>query len=599
VQKFILSFAVVIFLILIYTSPEISNIAAGVAILLFGMIFLEDGFKYLSTGPLQRWIRQATDNLFKSISFGLISTSVLQSSGLISVISISFLSAGLIDLSSGIGIIFGSNIGTTTGAWLIALFGLKLKISSFALPILVFGIIFVLQSDKRAKGFGYVLAGIGFLFLGIHYMKEGFETFQYSIDLKEYSIPGFWGLITFTALGLAATVIMQSSHASLAIILSALSTNQITYMNALAMTIGANIGTTVMAIIGSINSTTEGKRLAGAHFIFNLGTGIIALIFLTQFGIAVDYLSNLVNIGTTEYILKLSLFHTLFNVTGVIVMIPFIPAMIKLLNKIIKTGKIYDISQPKYLSKSVLKHPGSAVPAFIKESRHLLNNAFEIIAHSINLHRVDIFSDKKLKELIPGSTKDMAIDIDEIYYKKIKLIYGTIIQYATIIQSFQLRIEDAKVLNQVRVANRYVIEIIKNMRTIQKNMSKYSRSNNENIRVEYNLLRLKIAKVIREINRSELPGNITEQYEKLKKLRDKAKSHDVLVNGRLDNLIREHKIDSDMATSLMNDSALVALSCERLITVAELLYFKCDTILDNVHTNTGNNLNDFFDENSL
>lgn len=233
----------VIFAILAYgfwLSPDFKEIAAGVAIFLFGMIALEEGFKAFSGGLLENLLRRTTDNLWKSLSFGTITTTIMQSSSLVSVLTISFLSAGLIDLAAGIGIIFGANIGTTTGAWLVAGLGLKVKISAYAMPMLVFGVILIFQKSQSLKGIGYVLAGLGFLFLGIHHMKEGFEAFKETIDLEAYAVPGFTGLLIFTLIGVAATVIMQSSHATLVLIITALAAQQVTYENALALAIGAD-----------------------------------------------------------------------------------------------------------------------------------------------------------------------------------------------------------------------------------------------------------------------------------------------------------------------------------------------------------------------
>ncbi len=160
----------VIFAVLAYgfwVSPDFKQIAAGVAIFLFGMLFLEDGFKAFTGGILEQILKRTTDKLWKSMTFGVVSTSNMQFSSLVSVITISFLSAGLLGLTAGIGIIFGANLGTTTGAWLIAGFGLKIDIAAYAMPMLVFGIILAFQGSKAAKGIGYILAGLGFLFLGI------------------------------------------------------------------------------------------------------------------------------------------------------------------------------------------------------------------------------------------------------------------------------------------------------------------------------------------------------------------------------------------------------------------------------------------------
>jgi len=228
-------------------------IAAGVAIFLFGMLSLEEGFRSFTGGTLERMLRRTTSSTGKSVLFGIVSTTLMQSSSLVSVIAISFLSAGLITLAAGIGIIFGANLGTTTGAWLIAGFGLKVDIAAYAMPLLAFGVILIFQSSKSLKGIGYILAGMGFLFLGIHYMKEGFETFKETINLAEYAVAGYPGLLLFTAIGIFATVVMQSSHATLVLTITALAAGQITYENALALAIYS-------AIVAFISETAFSRR---------------------------------------------------------------------------------------------------------------------------------------------------------------------------------------------------------------------------------------------------------------------------------------------------------------------------------------------------
>ena len=586
-----------VLLALIAISSNLNEILAGVAILLIGVRFMEVGFKYVSGGPVERLLKKSTSSVFRSFGFGIISTSIVQSSGLISLLSISFISAGLVSLTAGIGIIFGANIGTTTGAWLISIFGLNFKVSAFALPFITIGGILILRKEEKYKGVGNIFVGIGFIFLGIHFMKEGFEAYQDTIQITRYSMTGFTGVLVYVLIGIVATVIMQSSHATLALLLTALSFNQITYMNALAMAIGSNIGTTIVAVIGSIGTNAAGKRLAAAHVIFNLTTGLAAIFLIYQLGWLVDKISLYVGIRNDNYTLKLAMFHSLFNVLGVLFMWPFITQIEKFISRIIKDDSTADITMPKYLNKSSIKYIETAIPALIKESRHLFDNAFEIIAHGLNIHRGDILSNKKLKELIPDSVENMRINIDELYFKKIKTVYSKIIKYSTIIQSYKISEEEAHLINQIRIANRYLIEIIKHIRNLQLNMTIYIVSSNREIRNEYNYLRLKIAKVMREIYRIETTEDIESQHEKLLVLQQKAKMHDVLVNGKLDKLIRERLITSKMATSLMNDSALVARICEKLITVAELIYINADTILEReAEIHDTETADDFLDE---
>ena len=303
-----------------WLSDEFKGIAAGISIFLFGMLSLEQGFKAFTGGVLERILQKTTDTTWKSFGFGFISATLMQSSGLVSVITISFLSAGLLDLVAGIGIIFGSNLGTTTGAWLIAGLGLKVNIATYAMPLLVFGVLCIFQSGKQLKGIGYILTGLGFLLLGIHYMKESFEHFENTINLANYAMPGIKGLLIYTAIGIIATVIMQSSHATMLLTITAVSVHQITYDNALALVIGANIGTTVTAIIASFGANIQGKRLAGSHLLINLFTGIFVLLFIKQFSIAVDIISADLGIAVSDNAMKLATFHSLFNLAGIIIL---------------------------------------------------------------------------------------------------------------------------------------------------------------------------------------------------------------------------------------------------------------------------------------
>ncbi|MCW8822153.1 MAG: Na/Pi symporter, partial [Sulfurovum sp.] len=421
-----------------WISPDFKEISAGVAIFLFGMLTLEEGFKAFSGGTLEKVLEKSTDKLYKSISFGFIATAIMQSSSLVSVLTISFIGAGLIGLLQGIGIIFGANIGTTTGAWLMAGFGLKVNIASYAMPMLVFGIILIFQKAKSLKGLGYILAGLGFLFLGIHYMKDGFETFKETIDLASFAVDGLKGLLIFIGIGVLATVIMQSSHATIVLIIAALSVGQITYENALALTIGANIGTTITAIIGSLSSNIDGKRLAGAHLIFNVVTALVAVVLMSQMIYAVDGISGFIGIASDNHTLKLAVFDSLFKIMGVIIFIPFVNKLVNFLNRVFKTDSSKadaEYDSARYLNNSVLELPSTSMAAIIRETKHLYDNAFEIITHGLNLKRSNIESTMSLEEVIQDKYSKSTVDIDAFYNHKIKGIYGEIMDFSIRAQS--------------------------------------------------------------------------------------------------------------------------------------------------------------------
>jgi phosphate:Na+ symporter len=583
IKKILFTSFLVLLAVILYFNPNFKTIGAGVAVLLFGMIMLEEGFKVFTKGPLQNFLKNATNKLYKSITAGALVTALIQSSSLVSVITISFISAGLISLSGGIGLIFGANIGTTATAWLVAGFGLKIKISSLAMPMLIFGLIFSFKKNATYKGIGNVLAGLGFFFLGIHYMKEGFDVFKGYIDLSQFAVSGILGALIYTGLGILITTILQSSSATLALILTALSVGQIEYENALALAIGANVGTTITAVLGSLSSNSAGKRLAIAHLIFNLFTGLIALSFIFPLANFVDYLSEFLNFSDTDYTLKLALFHTIFNFLGVLLMIPFIKKLEKFLLTLFKESENKDVHEPKFLNKPVLEFPSSLISSLLNESKYLYKNAvFEIIAHALNIHRDDVKSDVKIKKIIKNSKGQMNADVNQLYYSKVKNIYGQIISYAAKGQEdLKLTKHQNKQLSEIKLANRKMVEIVKETKDLAKNVAVYSFSDNEHIQKEYDKFRKKVVKVLRVIYLFRTNDNKDEYYKELLALKNEAKKAIKSDNKSIDKLIRKNLITVDMASSLVNDHINVNDLIKNLIKVAELLYLEKDIILEN------------------
>ncbi|MCG8510837.1 MAG: Na/Pi symporter, partial [Rhodospirillales bacterium] len=500
-----------------WVSPQFKEIAAGVAIFLFGMMAMERGFKAFTGGVLETLLNACTDRMWKSQFFGFLSTAIMQSSSLVSVITISFLSAGLIGLTAGIGIIFGANIGTTTGAWLVAGIGLKIKISAYAMPLIVFGVILAFQKVNALRGIGYVLAGVGFLFLGIHYMKTGFQSFQESFDLARFSMTGIEGVLLYSGIGVLATVIMQSSHATLILGITALAAGQISYENSLAIAIGANIGTTITAILGAISSNIAGKRLAAAHLIFNVTTGLIAIAFIDVMAVAVDVMSDAVGIASDNYILKFAVFHSLFNVIGVTIMTPIIPRMVIILERIIPEQRP-DVSEPQYLNDAALAFPDTALRAIVLEAGHLYDNAFDFVANGLGLDPEQLRGRGRIKDVVAAARPPIDIDIDDLYARRIKNLLGAILEFASRAQSSMSPGQSKLVLN-VRAAARDVSQAVKDVKHLNKNLQRYVNSDHAEISAQYNAMRERIAKILRETERLRHDPEVTGG--KLKKLRKK------------------------------------------------------------------------------
>ncbi|MBT8415283.1 MAG: Na/Pi symporter [Boseongicola sp.] len=564
-----------------WASSDFQEIAAGVAIFLFGMLMLEDGFRSFSGGFLERTLEKVTDSVPKSLGFGVITTTIMQSSSLVSIITISFLSAGLISLIAGVGIIFGANIGTTTGAWLVAGFGLKVNISAFALPMLAIAIVLVFQKNKYWRGAGLVLAGLGFLFLGIHHMKEGFEAFKDQFDLTRFALTGLVGLLVYTLVGTAATVVMQSSHATMTLIITALAAGQISYENALALAIGANIGTTITAIIGSLTANFQGRRLALAHLVFNVTTAGVALIFITPIRMAVDVISSGVGIPDDDFTLKLAVFHTIFNTLGVVIMLPFLKRLIGFLERRIAQPE-EDLSKPKYLSEAVDAFPQTSEYAMRREVKHLYDNAVELILHGLNLHRHEIFDSKDIAATVATSRAPVEFDIDERYEARVKTLYSAIIEFSTRVGAKDMPEDVAQGIYSLRDVSEEIVQAVKAIKHLRRNATRYTQRDQGTITALYDQLRTEIARILVEIRKLELADPDDRSSLWLDEERIQVESDAKDTNNRIEVLIRNRKLDATKATSFLNDSSYAYSAMRNLLAAARAYYIETEDAMAEV-----------------
>lgn len=559
--------------IVIFINDDTKVIIFGIAVFLIGMFFMEDGFKIFSGGYLENILKNSTSTLFKSISTGVISTSIIQSSSLISIIVISFLGAGLISLGGAIGVVFGSNLGTTTTAWIISLFGVKVQIGSFAMPMLILGVILKFSSNKNLNGLGFILIGLGFVFLGISYMKDGFETLKDGMNLANYAIQGPLGVFVYVLLGMIATVIIQSSSATLALIITALATNQIVYVNAIELAIGANIGTTITAILGSLASNENGKRLAVAHFIFNMVTAFVAIVFLNQLSSIVLLISEFFNIAKDDYVMQLAIFHTLFNVIGILLLVPFTKRLVKFLETLFVKKNISIYTRAIYLETNHKDVPSIALNALTKEMDRLYDSSIEVISHSLNLHRHDYLGKDNYKKIVILNHDYIDTDVDDFYKKRMKYLYGDIMYYATIYEE-NMNFEQKNDVAKIKLVCRDLVEAVKDIKHLQKNLNKYIISPNTNIKKQYSKLRLNIVNIIYLMEKLKDCENQQDYNKKIIKSKEKLERLDYIKNKKIDKLIRNNLIDSNMATSLINDSKYTIDIAKKISNAAKVICLK-------------------------
>ena len=572
-KKYLSYILLILLCYLLYINEDSKYIVAGVGIFIIGMHFMEDGFKLFSGGILEKLIAKSTNTTSKSIFLGISATAILQSSSLIAIIVISFLSAKIISLAGALGVVFGSAVGTTATTWVVSTLGVKIDVAAFALPMIIFGVIFRFYKKKNIQGIGNILLGLGFVFLGIGYMKDGFEDLKQGIDLAQFSMDGYAGIVVYTLVGAIATVIIQSSSATMALTITALATGQIMYVNAMAIAVGANIGTATTAAMGAMVSNANSKRMAVGLFIFKGVTAVITLALLYFIVDFVDYLSNALGIAPDDWAMKLAVFHTFFNLAGLIIFSFFIPKLVVFLKKLFVEDVESYILKPKYLDMEVVAVPFAALKATRKETIHLYDNASEVLSHAIMLHRHRYLGKTDISTVVKESTDIIDLNIDDFYQTRIKSLYSDIIDYSTYFIN-ELENDKKLYLYDLRSACRDIAEAVKNTKELQKNISKYLSSDNNYIKDEYNYIREAIAKTINTINEIKNSKDEIDVLSKSELLKEYLKSLDVIATGRIDVLIREKRIDKKMATTLLNDSAHANIVINKLINVAKVLWIE-------------------------
>jgi len=344
----------------------LGGLLGGIGLFLLGMQMMTDGLKIAAGNTLRSILERSTSTPLKGVLSGAFITSLVQSSGAVTVAIIGFVNAGLMNLTQAITIIYGSNIGTTMTGWLVTMVGLELQIQAFALPLVGFGMLLRLtRGNSRYGAIGAALAGFGIFFVGIDIMKSTFEGIGAGLQLAELAGGGFSGHMVFLGIGFLLTFAMQSSSAAMAIALTATAGGLIPMDSAASVVIGANIGSTSTAALAVIGATPNAKRVAAGHVIFNLVTGIVALLLLPFLLELLQVLPQLLQRQTNPTSL-LALFHTVFNVLGVCLMWPVTRYMVTRLQTMFRSYE-EDESRPLYLDRNIASTPLLAFHALAKE----------------------------------------------------------------------------------------------------------------------------------------------------------------------------------------------------------------------------------------
>ncbi len=281
---------------------------------------MSDGLKAFAGEALRRILLRFTGTPGKAFASGAVVTAIIQSSSATTVTLIGFVSAGLLTFPQAVGIVFGASLGTTGTGWLVSVLGLKFSVGLYALPLLGIGAFMKLLAHGRWKAFGLALAGFSLIFVGIDTLQEGMRNLSQFFDLATLPSGSFFGSAMAVGVGFMLTVVMQSSSAAVATTLTALHAQSVNFEQAALLVIGAAVGTTVKGALVTIGGTVPAKRTALAHIVFNLATGVIAVILLPAFLFGIRLAQR--HLGLEPGATSLAAFHTLFIGIGVAIFLP-------------------------------------------------------------------------------------------------------------------------------------------------------------------------------------------------------------------------------------------------------------------------------------
>lgn len=523
---------------------DVWKFLAGLGIFMFGMFLLEESIKQLSGKAFKRFIKTATTGRLRSIFAGIFSTAVLQSSSAVSLMTLAFVGAGVMSMQNGIGVIMGTNVGTTFTGWIVATLGFKLNIESFSLPLIGIGGMGLIFFSKSARysGISKLFAGLGFLFMGLSYMKVSVEEYSATIDLE--TLPHY-GLLFYVLLGFGITALMQSSSAALAVTLTAVNSGVIAFSEGTAMVIGANIGTTVTIMLGAVGGVAMKKQVAFSHVVFNVGTGIVALIILPFYLKLYQWAEP----DASNYVLGIAIFHTFFNVLGVLVFAPFIGLLVKYLVKIFPE---HQSNETLFLNKVSHDLPEAALHALYQETNHLM-------AETINLGKLllglkpqriaDIENPKGLARLNVFSGDDSASVKEK--YEQIKSLQREIGIYASHIRHSELEIDEKAMIHEIIHVSMVLNQNAKTLAGIEQEATDLAESSNEVVRDLFEEIQKRNGKYWNQILNNEIvesdlenmKGRLEAEYESFiskvadllnhKEIKEKHAASLLLVNGLL------------------------------------------------------------------
>ena len=311
-----------------YSFYDFLKLIGSLGLFLYGMKIMSEGLQKVAGDRLRSILTAMTTNRVTGVLTGVLITALIQSSSATTVMVVSFVNAGLLTLAESISVIMGANIGTTVTAWIISIFGFKVDMAAFALPLLAIALPLIFSGKSNRKSIGEFIFGFSFLFMGLSYLKANAPDLNANPEMlafvQNYTDMGFFSILLFLFIGTILTMIVQASAATMAITLIMCANGWISLELGAALVLGENIGTTITANLAALTANTQAKRAALAHFVFNVFGVIWVLIIFHPFMQLVNWVVDTffqTNNPEVAISYKLSAFHSIFNICNVCLLI--------------------------------------------------------------------------------------------------------------------------------------------------------------------------------------------------------------------------------------------------------------------------------------
>ncbi len=448
-------------------SINIWQLFAGLSLFLYGMFHLEDALRQLEGRSFKLFLKKHTKNKLSAIINGTLVTGILQSSSIVNLMVLSFVGAGMLSMRNALGVVLGANIGGTVNSWLVALLGFKVDLGNATFPIIaIAGLAMVIFKErKNYYQVSRFLFGFGLLFMGLDYMKQSMDAAIHNFNFAPYLN---YPRVIFLLIGLLITSVIQTSAATVVIVLGALNASIIPLETAVSVILGAELGTTVKVAIGAIGGIAAKKRVALGNIMFNLASTLIGFLFL-------DFIIHIISeiFGITDSLFILVAFQSFINIVGALLFYFFLNRLGDFLEK-----SFEDKSQraTMYLSGYLNDAPEAALDLFEKEVDLFIQRVIYFSDKIFNPHLVSgegTFNEHKSATLFKEES-----NLHEMYNFLKQAEGEMLIFYNQLLQS-NISTENLNRLNVLINVVRSALYASKSLKDVIHDVNEFSNSANE------------------------------------------------------------------------------------------------------------------------